>query len=304
MALEHATRALTKVGENVADSVRYNVLASIHVRWDNHVTTIFERQPNYLLHSSIVMVKLPQRIQTNPASGVRDFCGYSIVRDSRPLPTSGGGWAMLLIQRKASGHPAEVLTIHHERGPDLGPLAKPQDSARRMLSSYVSVGKNNGPRPADLYPSDSTRARYELPYRSYRKRVWKNVKTRALISACIFQGSLARLNNSGHFMRPLPQVNAMNDTLGFPDLEVLLVRRVELAWLLRGTGLKSLFTLRYYSSVSESHFFVQFTRSLHADSRGYCSNKCEDPCSSQIYSARELFSSDAWRHAIQRGGPL
>ncbi|KAF7401664.1 hypothetical protein HZH68_007484 [Vespula germanica] len=167
-----------------------------------------------------------------------------------------------------------------------------------------SVGKNNGPRPADLYPSDSTRARYELPYRSYRKRVWKNVKTRALISACIFQGSLARLNNSGHFMRPLPQVNAMNDTLGFPDLEVLLVRRVELAWLLRGTGLKSLFTLRYYSSVSESHFFVQFTRSLHADSRGYCSNKCEDPCSSQIYSARELFSSDAWRHAIQRGGPL
>nr|KAF7425611.1 hypothetical protein H0235_008049 [Vespula pensylvanica] len=266
MALEHATRALTKVGENVADSVRYNVLASIHVRWDNHVTTIFERQPNYLLHSSIVMVKLPQRIQTNPASGVRDFC-------------AGGGWAMLLIQRKASGHPAEVLTIHHERGPDLGPLAKPQDSARRMLSSYVkvnskrsgrrlrattvlwsdkeeaegdkneynhnfsngpnekgrkkeqrfgveddviSVGKNNGPRPADLYPSDSTRARYELPYRSYRKRVWKNVKTRALISACIFQGSLARLNNSGHFMRPLPQVNAMNDTLGFPDLEVLL----------------------------------------------------------------------------------
>lgn len=63
------------------------VLASIHARWDNHVTTISERQPNYLLHSSIVMVKLPQRIQTNPASGVRDFCGYLIVRDSRPLPT-------------------------------------------------------------------------------------------------------------------------------------------------------------------------------------------------------------------------
>ncbi|KAL2735360.1 hypothetical protein V1478_003000, partial [Vespula squamosa] len=266
-----------------------NVLASIHVRWDNHVTAIFERQPNYLLHSSIVMVKLPQRIQTNPASGVRDFCGYSIV--------PGGGWAMLLIQRKASGHPAEVLTIHHERGPDLGPLAKPQDSVRRMLSSYVM---SNGWEKfiTTTCHAVSERSKQHLHMGWSEKRVWKNVKTRALISACIFQGSLARLNNSGHFMRPLPQVNAVNDTLGFPDLEsgVSLVA----SWY----GLKSLFTLRYYSSVSESHFFVQFTRSLHADSRGYCSNKCEDPCSSRIYSARELFSSDAWRHAIQREGPL
>ncbi|KAI4493394.1 hypothetical protein M0804_001570 [Polistes exclamans] len=57
---------------------------------------------------------------------------------------------------------------------------------------------------------------------SPKKRVWVNVETKALINVCIFQGSVTRPNNSGHFMQPLPQVNAINDTLGLPDLEVLL----------------------------------------------------------------------------------